>query len=143
MHAPAVDPFHLLAVGQFATASRRVSETDIVLFAAVTGDMNPVHVDEAAGAASRFGARIAHGMLSAGFVSALLASELPGPGSIYLSQSLRFVRPVRIGDTVTTRVEIVELLASKRRVRVATSSRNHRDELVLDGEAVLLLPLEG
>ncbi len=143
MTQPAADRFAVLAVGQSASRARIVSDTDVVLYAAVTGDLNPAHVDEAAARASRFGGRIAHGMLSGGFISALMASELPGAGSIYLTQSLRFVRPVHIGDTITTRVEIVELLETKRRVRLATSCRNQRDELVLDGEALVLVPREG
>ena len=137
-----VDRFSTLAVGQSASASHTVTDTDVVLYAAVSGDMNPAHVDEAAARAGRFGARIAHGMLSGGYISALLASQLPGPGSIYMSQSMRFVRPVLIGDTVTTRVEVVELIDAKRRVRLATTCRNQRDELLLDGEALVLLPKE-
>lgn len=135
-----VDRYTTLAVGHSATSSHIVTDTDVVLYAAVTGDLNPAHVDDAAARAGRFGARIAHGMLSGGFISALLAARLPGPGSIYMSQSMRFVRPVLIGDTVTTRVEIVELIEAKRRVRLATTCRNQRNELVLDGEALVLLP---
>lgn len=138
-----VDRYSTFAIGQSATSSHTVTDTDVVLYAAVTGDMNPAHLDEAAARAGRFGARIAHGMLSGGFISALLAAQLPGPGTIYMSQSIRFVRPVLIGDTVTTRVEIVELIEGKRRVRLATTCRNQRDELVLDGEALVLLPKEG
>jgi len=143
MTESARDALLSLVVGQFATSSRVVSDTDVVLYAAITGDLNPVHVDDAFATASRFGGRIAHGMLTGGFISAILASQLPGPGTIYLSQSLRFVRPVRIGDTITTRVEIVEIIEGKRRVRLATTCRNQRDELVLDGEAMVLLPKEG
>ena len=138
-----VDRYSTFAVGQSATSSHTVTDTDVVLYAAVTGDMNPAHLNEAAARVGRFGARIAHGMLSGGFISALLASQLPGPGTIYMSQSMRFVRPVFIGDTVTTRVEIVELIEAKRRVRLATTCRNQRAELVLDGEALVLLPKEG
>ena len=122
--------------------TRVVAEMDVVLFAAITGDGNPVHLDARAAARSRFGGRIAHGMLTAGFVSATMAMQLPGPGAVYLSQSLRFVRPVRIGDAITTRVEIRELNAVKRRVRLATVCRNQSGELVLDGEAVILVPKE-
>mgnify|MGYP002137621356 CR=1 FL=1 len=94
------DRFETFAVGQHAESAHRVTSTDVVLYAAVTGDLNPVHVDEPHAAASRFGGRIAHGMLSMGFVSALIARALPGPGAIYLSQSVRFLRPVRVGDVV-------------------------------------------
>ncbi len=142
MSASAVDRFASLAVGQSASRTHTVTDTDVVLFATVTGDTNPVHLDEEFARSSRFGARIAHGMLSGGFISAIIAAELPGPGSIYMSQSLRFLRPVLIGDSVTTRVEIVELFETKRRVRLATSVRNQRGEAVVDGEALILLPKE-
>ena len=128
-----------LQVGQAAEMAKTVTEADIALFAGVTGDFNPVHVDAVAAAQSRFGERIAHGMLSAGFISAVIAMRLPGPGSIYLSQSLRFTKPVRIGDTVTTRVEVVEVMVPKRRLRLATVCRNQNGETVVDGEAVVLV----
>jgi 3-hydroxybutyryl-CoA dehydratase len=128
-----------LQVGQAAEMAKTVTEADIAMFAGVTGDFNPVHVDAVAAAQSRFGERIAHGMLSAGFISAVIAMRLPGPGSIYLSQSLRFTRPVRIGDTVTTRVEVVEVIAPKRRLRLATVCRNQNGETVVEGEAVVMV----
>ena len=128
-----------LQVGQAAEMAKTVTAADIALFAGVTGDFNPVHVDAAAAAQSRFGERIAHGMLSAGFISAVIAMRLPGPGSIYLSQTLRFTKPVRIGDTVTTRVEVVEVVAPKRRLRLATVCRNQNGETVVEGEAVVLV----
>ena len=133
------DRFERFAVGQSASMTRTVSESDIVLFAAITGDANPVHLDVAAAQASRFGGRIAHGMLTAGFVSATMAMQLPGPGAVYLSQSLRFLRPVRIGDVITTRVEIIELLLAQRHVRLTTVCRNQADKQVLDGEALILV----
>ncbi|NNC32862.1 MaoC family dehydratase [Longimicrobium terrae] len=123
--------------------SRTVTETDVVLFAGVTGDMNPAHMDAVAAAAGPFGGRVAHGMLTAGLVSAVLAMRLPGPGTIYLTQSLRFVRPVRIGDTVTARVEVVEVMERRRRVRLATTATNQDGETVLDGEAVVMVPAAG
>ena len=128
-----------LQVGQAAEMAKTVTAADIALFARVTGDFNPVHVDAVAAAQSRFGERIAHGMLSAGFISAVIAMRLPGPGSIYLSQTLRFTKPVRIGDTVTTRVEVVEVVAPKRRLRLATVCRNQNGETVGEGEAVVLV----
>jgi 3-hydroxybutyryl-CoA dehydratase len=131
--------FDELTVGMSAEHAKTVTEADVVLFAGISGDFNPVHVDAEAAAASRFGGRIAHGMLSAGFISAAIAMKLPGAGSIYLSQSLRFTKPVRIGDTVTARVEVAELL-SKRRVRLLTVCRNQHDETVLDGEATVMVP---
>ena len=136
------DRFSELAVGACAVTKRTITDTDIVLFAAVTGDLNPVHIDQAHATQSRFGERIAHGMLTAGFISATMAMHVPGPGSVYVSQSLRFVRPAKIGDTITTRVEIVERIATKRYVRVATTCHNQVGKLVLDGEAVVLIPRE-
>ena len=128
-----------LSVGQAAELAKTVTESDIVLFAGVTGDFNPVHIDAEAAKQSVFGQRIAHGMLSAGFISAVLGMRLPGPGSIYLSQTLRFTKPVRIGDTVTARVEVVEVIAAKRRVRLVTTCRNQNDEVVVEGEAVVMM----
>jgi 3-hydroxybutyryl-CoA dehydratase len=129
-----------LFVGQCAEWGKTVTETDVALFAGVTGDFNPVHVNAVAAEQSRFGGRIAHGMLSAGLVSAAIAMKLPGPGTIYLGQTLRFTAPVRIGDTVTARVEVVEVIERKRRVRLTTTCRNQRGELVLDGEATVMVP---
>ena len=129
----------VIQVGQSAELAKTVTETDIALFAGVTGDFNAVHIDAAAAAQSRFGERIAHGMLSAGFISAVLGMRLPGPGSVYLSQSLKFTKPVRIGDTVTARVEVLEVLATKRRVRLATTCRNQNGETVVEGEAVVMV----
>ena len=98
--------------------------------------------DEEVASRSQFGGRIAHGMLTAGLVSAAIASKLPGPGAIYLSQSLRFTRPVRIGDTVTVKLEVLELIAAKRRVRLATVCTNQNGETVMDGEATVMVPDE-
>ncbi len=129
-----------LQVGDFAEFSKTITEADVVLFAGITGDLNPVHIDQQAAERSRFGGRIAHGMLSAGLISAVLGTRLPGPGCIYLHQTLRFTAPVRIGDTVTARVEIVEMIPAKRRVRLATACRNQRGESTLEGEALVLVP---
>lgn len=131
-----IDEIH---VGDVAEMAKTVTETDIALFAGVTGDFNPVHIDQVAAEQSMFKGRIAHGMLSAGFISAVLGMRLPGTGSIYLSQSLRFTKPVRVGDTVTARVEVLEVLATKRRVRLATTCRNQKGETVVDGEAVVMV----
>ena len=141
-HQDVTDRFSALAIGQSAQMTRTVSDSDVVLLAAITGDCNPVHLDEQHAATSRFGGRIAHGILTAGFVSATMAMQLPGPGAVYLSQSLRFVRPVRIGDAITARVEIVEVMIDARQVRLLTVCRNQAGKVVLDGEAVILVPLE-
>lgn len=129
-----------LAAGQSAELAKTVTETDVVLFAGITGDFNPAHVNEVEARASRFGGRIAHGMLSAGFISAVLGTRLPGPGCVYMSQTLRFTAPVRIGDTVTARVEVVEVVSAKRRVRLATSCRTQDGTTVLEGEALVYVP---
>lgn len=134
------DPLDRLEPGAAAEFSKTVTEADVVLFAGITGDFNPVHVDATAAAGSPFGERVAHGMLSAAFISTVLGTRLPGPGCIYLSQSLRFVRPVRIGDTVTARAEVAEVVARKRRVRLATLCRNQDGETVVEGEALVLVP---
>ena len=128
-----------IAVGQTAEFTKTVTEADVVLFAGITGDLNPAHVDQAWAEASRFGGRIAHGMLSASFISTVLAMKLPGPGTIYLSQSLRFTAPVRIGETVTARVEVAEVMP-KRRVRLTTTVTKHDGTPVIEGEAVVLAP---
>ena len=132
--------FEEIAVGQTAEFAKTVTETDVVLFAGITGDFNPAHIDAAQAERGMFGGRVAHGMLSAGFISAVLAMKLPGPGTIYLSQNLRFVRPVRIGDTVTARVEVAEVVAAKHRVRLATTVVNQCGETVIDGEALVMVP---
>lgn len=134
--------FEEIAVGMRAELTKTVTETDVVLYAGITGDMNPAHLDETWASRSRFGGRIAHGMLTAGFLSAVMAMKLPGPGTIYLSQSLRFTKPVRIGDTVTARVEVLEVIPAKRRVRLATTCSNQAGDTVLEGEAVVMLPEE-
>ena len=132
-----------LQVGQAAEFSKTVTENDVERFAGITGDFNPVHVDETQAAKLRFGGRIAHGMHTAGLISACISMRLLGPGTIYLRQSLKFTRPVRIGDTVTARVEILEWDATKRHARLATTCRNQRNDVVIDGEALVLVPDEG
>ena len=134
--------FEDLIPGVMAEMSRTITDSDVTLYAGITGDFNPVHVDAVAAARSRFGGRIAHGMLSAGLVSAVLGMKLPGPGSIYLSQSLKFTRPVRIGDTVTAQVSVAVVNTEKRRVTLTTICRNQDGETVLEGEALVLVPMD-
>lgn len=129
-----------ISVGDSVEVPTTVTAREIDLFAEATGDRNPVHLDEKVAALSQFGGRIAHGMLTAGFISAAIASKLPGPGSIYLEQTLRFMRPVRIGDTVTVRLEVLEVIVAKRRVRLATVCTNQTGQAVLDGEATVMMP---
>ena len=134
--------FETLAVGMSAQRERTVTEADVQAFADVSGDHNPVHLDEAYAAGTPFGTRIAHGMLSASHISALIAGELPGPGSIYLSQSLSFRRPVKLGDTVTTRVEVIALDPAKARATLRTVCEVG-GKAVIEGEAVILVPRQG
>ncbi|MDR7484500.1 MAG: MaoC family dehydratase [Armatimonadota bacterium] len=136
MRPPGPQPF---APGQTATVAKTITEEDIQTFARLTGDFNPLHTDEAFARRTRFGGRIAHGMLTAGLISAVLGMRLPGPGGIYVSQSLRFRRPVRAGDHLTATAEVVAFDAGRRRVTLRTTCTNQRGEVVLDGEAVLLV----
>lgn len=128
-----------LNVGQSAELVRNVAEADIVAFADVTGDNNPVHLDADYAAGTNFGERIAHGMLSAGYISAVLGTTLPGPGAIYLSQNLKFKRPVKIGDAVTARATVTEIDPAKGRVTLATVCLVN-GKPVVDGEAVVMVP---
>lgn len=128
-----------LFVGQSAVYARTVTEADILAFAGVTGDFNPVHVNEELAASTMFGGRIAHGMLSAGFISTVFGMKLPGPGAIYLSQSLKFKAPVKIGDTVTVRCTIKELTPEKRKAKFDTVA-TVKGKIVLEGEADIMVP---
>jgi len=121
-------------------ASRTTTITDemVRLFASLTGDTNPVHLDEAYAAGTRFGRRIAHGMIAAGLISATLANDLPGPGTVYLSQTLQFKSPVYPGDTITTTVEVKNARPDKPILTLATTCKNQSDVVVLEGEAVVL-----
>ncbi len=131
--------FEDLSVGQKASFGKTITEADIVLFAAVTGDTNPMHLNAEYAKDSIFGERIAHGMLAAGLITKVMGTQLPGPGTIYLSQSLRFRKPVRIGDTVTATVEITALNAEKSRATLTTVC-TVKGEPVLEGEALVAVP---
>ena len=128
-----------LAVGQAAEITRTVAAADLDAFAAITGDDNPLHLDEDYAATTPFKGRIAHGMLAAGYISAVIGVKLPGPGAIYVSQTLRFRRPVRIGDTVTARVEITALNETRARATLATVCRVN-GKIVVEGEAEVMVP---
>jgi len=128
-----------LKVGQAAERTREITESLVNAYAELTGDFSPVHVDAAAAAKSRFGTRIAHGMLSAGFLSAVIGMDLPGPGTIWVEQALRFRQPVKLGDSVTWRVEVLELFPARRRARLGTVCRNQRGEVVLEGEGMVMV----
>ena len=127
-----------LSVGDAAEMSKTVTEEDVRAFAELTGDRNPVHLDEEYAAGTRFGRRIAHGMLGASLISAVLANELPGRGTVYLSQTLRFTAPVFLGDTVTARVVVKQVREDKPIVTLETFCTNERGERVVEGEAVVL-----
>ncbi|QEY64324.1 MaoC family dehydratase [Metapseudomonas lalkuanensis] len=131
--------YDALEVGQKATFSTTVEERHIQLFAAVSGDRNPVHLDAEYAATTLFKERIAHGMFTGALISAAIACEMPGPGSIYLGQQLKFTRPVKLGDTLTVELEILEKLP-KNRVRIATRVFNQNSDQVVDGEAEVLAP---
>ena len=131
-----------LKVGQRASFSKTVSESDVYLFAGISGDFNPAHINQAYAEQTPFKTRIAHGMLSASFISTVLGTQLPGPGAIYISQSLTFLAPVTIGDTITATAEVVEIMAEKKRVRLKTFCTNQDGKEVLTGEA-LISPTRG
>lgn len=130
-------------VGQTATFSRTVTETDIVMFAGISGDYNPVHVDKEYASGTRFGQRIAHGLLTTSFLSRLLGMELPGQGCVYLEQSLKFKKPVFIGDTITASVEILDIDHERRIIQLETICRKQDDTVVLTGEAKMMVLKEG
>ncbi|SEL02420.1 Acyl dehydratase [Atopomonas hussainii] len=128
-----------LDIGQRAELLRSVSERDVQLFAAVSGDNNPVHLDAEYAASTLFKEQIAHGMFSGALISAAIACQLPGPGTIYLGQHLKFTRPVKLGDTLKVELEVLEKLP-KGRVKLATRVFNQLGEQVVDGEAEVLAP---
>ncbi len=124
-------------VGSKAALSKTISERDVATFAEISGDKNPLHVDERYARGTRFGARIAHGALTFGVISAVLGTLLPGPGTIYLGQSLKFLRPVYIDDTITATVEITAIHPSKGILTLGTECANQRGEKVAEGEATV------
>lgn len=128
-----------IEVGQEATFAKTLTETDLIAFAGCTGDTNPLHLDEEFARRSRFGRRIAHGMLVSGLISAAIGTKLPGPGTIYLRQELEFRHPVYIGDTITAVVEVVRVRGDKPIVTLSTSCYNQNEVIVLEGKAVVLV----
>ncbi len=131
-----------LSVGMSARYARTVTEADLVLFAGISGDSNPVHMDASYAAKTRFGGRIVHGMLSASFLSTVIGSRLPGPGTIYLKQNLNFRAPVRIGDTVVASVTIADIMREKARIVLQTVCRVG-ETVVIDGDALVMVPARG
>lgn len=131
-----------LQIGDSASFTKTLSETDIYLFAGVTGDMNPAHVDAVAAAKGMFKQRIAHGMLSASFISTVIAMKLPGPGTIYVGQDLQFRAPVFIGDTLTATAEVSEKLDERKWIKMKTTVTNQDGKVVLAGVATVMPPRE-
>ena len=133
--------FAQINIGDTASFQKTISEADVYMYAGVTGDLNPAHINHEAMKNTKFGGRIVHGMLSAGLVSAVLGMQLPGPGTIYLSQQLNFKAAVKMGDTIKAVVEVVEKL-EKGRVRIKTNCYNQDGVEILDGEALVIAPRE-
>ena len=131
-----------LSIGMVAGFSKTVTDADIVLYAGISGDTNPVHIDAELAAGTPFKQRIAHGMLTASFISAVLGTILPGPGAIYLSQSLRFKAPVHPGDTVRATVRVAAIDTARKRVTLETIC-TVRDKTVIEGEALVMVPARG
>jgi 3-hydroxybutyryl-CoA dehydratase len=129
-----------LKTGDSAEISRTITEKDINDFAGVTGDFNPVHLDQAYAQKTIFKGRIAHGLLSVGLLSTVLGNILPGHGTIYLSQEVKFLAPVRIGDNITARVEVIDLIPEKNRAKLRTSCTNQDGKIVVDGMAWVMPP---
>jgi len=129
-----------LQVGDFEEFSKTVAESDIYLFAGISGDMNPAHIDEQYAAKTFFKGRIAHGILVGSFISTVIGMKLPGPGTIYLEQQYKFLAPVRIGDTITARVEVVEIKREKNKVNLQTRCFNQNGVMVIDGTALVSPP---
>jgi 3-hydroxybutyryl-CoA dehydratase len=131
-----------LVIGQSATYTREVTEDAVRLFAAVSGDVNPLHLDEAYAATTRFKGRIAHGMFTGGLISAAIAMVLPGPGVVYIGQTMSFERPVRIGDTITVELTVTAKLPEKQFVTMSSIARNQLGKVVVSGETTVLAPGE-
>ena len=132
-----IDELH---IGDAAEFTKTISESDIYLFAGVTGDLNPAHINESYAKNTFFKTRIAHGMLLAGFISGVIGMKLPGPGSIYIRQELKFLAPARIGDTITARVEVTQMQSEKNRITLRTTCTNQENMLIMDGEATISPP---
>lgn len=129
-----------MKIGDRANMAKTVSESDVYTFAGITGDYNPAHINEQYASQTAFGGRIAHGILSAGFISAVLATKLPGPGTIYLSQELKFTKPVRFGDTVTATCTVTEIFPEKNIAKLETVCTNQNGDVVIKGTATVMPP---
>ena len=132
-----IDTIH---VGDSATFSKTISESDVYMYAGISGDFNPAHINAVEAEKGIFKERIAHGMLTASFISTVLGTSLPGPGTIYLSQELSFKRPVKFGDTIEAKVEVIEKIEEKNRLVLRTTCTNQHGEIVIDGKAMVMPP---
>ena len=135
LHGKTIDQ---LNIGDRASISKLITERDVIRFAELTGDINPIHMDKLYAEQTVFGERIAHGMLTASLISAVLGIKLPGPGNIYVSQSLKFRAPVKFGDIIEAEVEVVEKIPERNRVHLKTTCRNQDGTVVLEGEAIVI-----
>lgn len=131
-----------LKIGDRDYVVKTITETDVYLYAGITGDFNPAHINQVESEKTMFKGRIAHGMLTAGLISAVLGTKLPGPGTIYLGQELKFTKPVRFGDTIKAEAEIIEIIPEKNRLKLKTTCTNQNNEVVLEGVATVLAPKE-
>ncbi|CUU49153.1 MaoC family dehydratase [Clostridium beijerinckii] len=129
-----------IKIGDKASFQKTITETDVYLYAGITGDLNPAHINQVESEKTMFQGRIAHGMLTAGLVSAVLGMQLPGPGSIYLGQELKFTAPVKIGDTIKAEVEVIERIEDKNRIKLSTTCTNQDGVEVLKGIATIMPP---
>ena len=130
--------YEKLEIGMYDSLGKTVTESDVVIFAGTSLDVKPLHLNDEYAKTTMFKGRIAHGMIGAGLISAVLGTKLPGQGTIYLSQNLKFIAPVKIGDTITAKVEIIELTDAKKMVKLRTTCVNQDGVLVIDGEAKVL-----
>ncbi|WP_296112181.1 MaoC family dehydratase [uncultured Anaerococcus sp.] len=129
-----------LEIGQSASFTKTVSEADVYNYAGVSGDFNPAHINESYAKKTFFKTRIAHGMIGAGFISNVLGTKLPGPGTIYLGQDLKFTKPVYFGDTITATCEVEEIEQEKNRLILKTTCKNQDGDIVIEGRAKVLAP---
>ncbi|MDO9530016.1 MAG: MaoC family dehydratase [Syntrophales bacterium] len=131
-----------IEVGEKGSFSKTITETDVYLFAGITGDMNPIHVNRVYAANTQFHKPIAHGILALGLISNVLGTQLPGPGAVYLEQTIKFIKPVYMGDTITAYAEVIEKDLAKNRLYLRTWCQNQDSVVVMDGKAFLMMPRE-
>ncbi len=130
--------FEDIKIGMKDTVAKTITEADVIMYSGITLDINPAHLNEEYAKTTPFKKRIAHGMLTTGLVSAVLGTKLPGEGTIYLGQELKFTAPVYFGDTITAEAEVIELIPEKNRVILSTICKNQKDEIVLKGQATVM-----